>query len=159
MKQRNDARSAWHRGWRCAIAATGLFAMSLAGGCGGGVSDDDIKLSSVVDVRAKQASLKDNDRAVLLIDSRSPAAYRERHIAGAINYTLAQVPSSKSALDKRLLGYESIIVYGNNRGDNGAKGLTKRLLELDYDDVYWFSEGLDEWVLAGGATEGVMVKP
>jgi len=151
MKQR--------KAWQGILTAAALTAMTVAGGCNSGVSDEDIEFSSLADIRNKQASLKENDRAILLIDSRSPAAYRERHIKGAINYTLAQAPTSKTVQDTRLLGYDTIIVYGNNRGDASAKGLTKRLLELDYDDVYWFANGMDEWVAAGGETEGVMAKP
>lgn len=150
MKQPKD--------WRLVgIAAAGLVALASLGGCESGVSDDDIELHSVGDIRAKQVTLEENPRAMLLIDSRSPAQFRERRIAGAINFTLAQAPTGNAAADGRLMGYESIVVYGNNPGDNSAKGLTKRLMELEYDDVYWFSGGLEEWVLSGGATEGVGV--
>ncbi len=147
------------KAWQGILTAAGLAAMTIAGGCESGISDEDIEETSVVGVRAKQADLGDNRQAILLIDSRSPAAYRERHIVGAINYTLAHAPTSKTAPDARLLGYDAIVVYGNNRGDNGAKGLTKRLLELDYEDVLWFSGGLEEWTLAGGETEGALAKP
>lgn len=145
-------------GFRYYALAAGVLALAIAGGCTEGVSDEDIELTSVVGVRAKQASLSDNNKALLLIDSRSPALFRERHIVGAMNYTLAQAPTSKIVQDGRLLGYDQIVVYGENRGDNSAKGLTKRLLELEYDEVYWFSGGMEEWVAAGGATEGVSVK-
>lgn len=151
MKQR--------KAWQGVLAAAGISVVSIAGGCQTGISDDDIQVTSVVGVRARQSSLKDNAQAVVLLDSRNPAAYRERHIACAINFTLAQAPTSRAGQDPRLRGYEAIVVYGANRGDNGAKGLTKRLMELEYKGVYWFSGGLEEWALAGGKTEGVGSAP
>ena len=148
-------RSGIQRGALTLVAAA--LAGGLFGGCESGVSDDDIELATVVSLRAKQADLKDNPQAVLLLDSRSPAAFRVRHIPGAMNFTLAQVPTSKTTQDGRLLGYDSIIIYGQHPGDDSARGLTKRLMGLEYDEVYWFKGGLDEWTMSGGPTEGTGV--
>ena len=141
------------------LAGTLLACVALSAvGCEDGVSDDKIEFASLVELREMRAELKSDPKAVIVIDSRSPSVFASQHISGARNYTLAEAPRN-SSIDQRISGYSSIVVYGQDRGDSSAKGLAKRLMEVGYDSVYWFDEGMRAWLEAGGEVEGTNASP
>ncbi len=108
------------------------------------ISDEDIKLISVAEVRQLQITAEKEPKAVLLIDPRSEAAYKHSHLPGAMNLEL-RPQMRDQGIDPRLANYKAIVVYGDNPGSSAARGMTKRLMFVGYDDVKLFAGGLEEW--------------
>jgi rhodanese-related sulfurtransferase len=75
------------------------------------------------------------------VDPRGERAYREGHIAGAINLPFQDVASRH----EELKGYEILIVYGNTYRDPIAEAMSKRLMELKFKDVRTLRGGLRAW--------------
>lgn len=142
------------------VVALALLALvgAVGVGCDDGVSDDTIEFVSLVEVRELRTAAKENPASLALLDSRSPSRFAAERITGARNVTLAQMPSN-AAVDARIAAADTVVVYGEDPGDVTARGLTKRLMELDYSNVYWFREGLKGWKQAGGEVEGTGVTP
>lgn len=76
------------------------------------------------------------------IDPRSPKAYAEGHIPGALSLPLPDMGEGAAAL---LAPYNLYIVYDADFTDVMAKAGAKRLLELGYKDVYALTGGLRAW--------------
>jgi 3-mercaptopyruvate sulfurtransferase SseA len=79
------------------------------------------------------------------VDPRPERAFREGHIAGAINMPFQDVATRH----EELRGYDVLIVYGNGFKDPIAYAMTKRLIELRHKDVRTLRGGLRAWTDAG----------
>ncbi len=122
-----------------------LAALALLGGCD--VTTDD---RSVIWLTPPEAVTKLNTPSGLFtketrgvwIDPRSPKAYEEGHIAGAISLPL---PDMRDAAASELNGYNLFLVYDADFSDVMAKAGAKRLLELGFTEVYALKGGLRAW--------------
>ncbi len=131
--------------------ALALCAAMPLGGCGH-IDDTDIKNVSMGEVSALLAAREKEPKALVLVDARAPQDYAVAHIPGAVNLLLSDFPENRDR-DKRFDAFDRIIVYGKDPASPPARGLTKRMLALGYDDVTFFAGGLDEWVGSGKPTD------
>jgi 3-mercaptopyruvate sulfurtransferase SseA len=79
------------------------------------------------------------------VDPRGERAYREGHIAGAINLPFQYIATRH----QELKGYDVLIVYGNGYKDPIAEAMSKRLMELKFKDVRTLRGGLRAWTDEG----------
>lgn len=121
-----------------AVASAGL------GGCS--VSDADIEYIDLSQMRQFHAEVDKPGKTIFLIDPRTPSQFADGHIPGAKNILLPSIKAS-SKPDPDIEEYGLIIVYGNDPASVAAKGMTKRLMEIGYDDVKMYREGFAAWRL------------
>ncbi len=132
--------------WMC------LFALSLAllaTGCSNKTSDAVIQV--MTDTQLTTA-LDGENHGVLLIDIRQPAAFASGHIPGAINIPISRL--DRHQRDPLLTQAQKIVVYGNDWNDALPRAAVKKLIRLDFVDVYYFHGGLQAWEDSGRATSG-----
>ncbi len=128
-------------------SAFALSALLLASvGCTPNVTERDLKPALLADLTE---IVREPTDATILIDARTPSAFRAGHIAGARNLGIAEIdPEGRRRQD--LANAEQIIVYGQNPGDALATGLALRMLEAGYGSTRLFRGGIDAWTGAGG---------
>jgi rhodanese-related sulfurtransferase len=124
----------------------------LGAGCDKEITDRDVKRVSVAELRVlvAKAEKKPESGVLLLIDPRSPNEFAQGHLPGARNIQLSVLPPNKDA-DPMFFRPDHVIVYGNNPASTLAKGMTKRLLQVDVNRARFFAGGVDEWAKTGGA--------
>lgn len=135
-----------------------LLALSLLGlvpltGCG--ISDDDIVFVSIDEARLLHqdaARPGANPNLAVFIDPRSRGEFEAGHIAGARHLMISEMPKD-ARLRTDLREVRNIIVYGNDPASPAARGMTKRMLEIGYDNVYMLGDGLNAWIAQGLPTE------
>jgi len=121
------------------------------GGCGN-IDDTDIKNVSIGEVTTALAAREKNPMALALVDARAPQDFATGHIPGAVNLLIVDFPEQRER-DRRFDAFDRIIVYGKDPSSPSARGLTKRMMYLGYDDVKFFPGGLNEWVGTGRPLE------
>ncbi len=133
---------------------TGLLAILAVSGCAQETSDKDIKYISGAELQGIVAKIQSTGKTetLLLIDPRPASEYEAAHLPRAWNKALSTIPSGQKP-DPRLEGFDRIVVYGNHPGTPSAIGMTKRLLQNGYSDVFFYAEGLEGWLAQGGETE------
>ena len=94
---------------------------------------------------------KNPDR-VVLVDPRSRKRFEAERLPGATNLRLPDLNKVKKR-DPKLEEFSTIVVYDNDRSAILARSVTKKLLELEYDEVRLFFGGIKEWKAAGLETE------
>lgn len=128
--------------------------LALVPGCGPPkVDDGDIEFVDLATLSARIAEDRDAPKHLVIVDPRPPADYAAAHIPGAVSVRLPELERE----DRRhpaLAGHKWIIVYGDNPGSQVAKGMTKRLLRLQYKRVRMFAGGMKAWIDAGQPAEG-----
>lgn len=127
------------------LSASFCSVLTLAS-CGPNVSDRNIKLISLEQVRIYHVRQRDDEKAkiMVLIDPRASSEFRLAHLPDARNMHLPDFKRGQSR-DPEIESFQNIVVYGQHPGDSYAPGVTKRLLELGYSGVYFYAGGLDEW--------------
>ena len=119
-------------------------------GCSKKTSDRDISLinagdaQAIVQGRSKLLGLGGTTVGVWL-DPRSERDFRLGHIPGAINLPFQNVAKGHTILQD----YEVIVVYGSTYNDPKANAMSKRLMQLGYEDVKTLRGGLSGWKAAG----------
>lgn len=83
------------------------------------------------------------------VDARTEADYHAGHIPGAISLPYEHVSTDHSILKD----YDVIIVYGNEYNDVRARGMSKRLMALGYEDVRTLNGGIRAWTADGNELE------
>lgn len=135
---------------------TCLSAILLMGlsGCAQETTDKDIEYISGAELQVSLAKANDSGEsdAILLIDPRPAAEYEAGHLPNAWNKALSTIPTGQKP-DGRIEAFDKIVVYGNNPGTPSAIGMTKRLLQNGYSDVYFYADGLQGWIAQGGSVE------
>ncbi len=123
--------------------------MLLLGGCAPKVSDKDLRVVELGELRRLMSAdaANESDR-LLLIDPRNPGAFETGHLPMARNLTLLRFPAG-SGRDPAYARHDEIIVYGQNPGSAVARAMAKRLMSLRYKNVRWYANGIDEWVASG----------
>jgi len=84
------------------------------------------------------------------VDPRSPEKYAEGHIPGAINLPFPRMTAEAGLVLGR---YDQFVVYDTSYDDTIAKAASKRLIELDFSDVYTLEGGLKAWTRDGNPLE------
>ena len=141
--RRRRPRAGW---WGLAVIAGAAVAGGLVG-CNREVTDKDIRLVSIAEVRQWQRITERGDRSpMLLVDPRGERLYNAGHITGAENLRLEMVDAEDDR-DARIEKRDHIVVYGDNPGSAVARAMTKRLIAAGYGrgKVRLFAGGLDEW--------------
>ncbi len=98
------------------------------------------------------------DGRVLVIDVRPKEEYADGHVPGAQNmrpdrFRLGSKP------DPRISRFSTVVVYGEHPGSVAARTVTKRMIEIGYDNVYWYPGGWEEWTAAGLGANAARSKP
>lgn len=122
----------------------------LLGGCG--IDDTKIESVSLGELSTAMANRDKDSKALLLVDARAPQDFATGHLPGAKNILLSDLPEQRGR-DKRLEVFDRIIVYGKDPASPTARGLVKRMLALDYDDVKLYPGGIEEWTGSGRTLE------
>ena len=130
-----------------------LMILTVSGillGCSNKTSDRDISLinpgdaQAIVQGQSKLLGLGGTTVGVWL-DPRSERDFRLGHIPGAINLPFQNVAKGHTILQD----YEVIVVYGSTYNDPKANAMSKRLMQLGYEDVKTLRGGLSGWKAAG----------
>ncbi|MCC6227909.1 MAG: rhodanese-like domain-containing protein [Phycisphaerales bacterium] len=131
------------------VTCLGLAAAAaLLGACETNITDKDIKPIELAELRAMITERAKNPDRVVLIDPRSRKRFEAERLPGAMNLRLPDLNKVKKR-DPKLEEFSTIVVYDNDRSAILARSLTKKLLELEYDDVRLFFGGIKEWKAAG----------
>lgn len=75
-----------------------------------------------------------------LVDLRTPAEFRRKHILGARNLPITQFKETLSAIRKD----KPVLLYDNTRGQAIARAVSL-LKKAGYKDLYVLKDGLDYW--------------
>jgi len=124
----------------------------MLGGCTTETTDKDIEFISGAELQRLVSEADRKPGAVLLIDPRAPADFAIAHLPNAWNKQLSTIPTGQKP-DARLEAFDRLVVYGVHPGTPSAIGMTKRLLQNGYDDVYFYADGLEGWIAQGGQIE------
>ncbi|GEM_PF-1126954 len=138
-----------------AISAIGII--SVMGGCGAGRTDLSVQYWQATQALPKVAALEKSKtkEELAIIDVRSPADFALEHLPGAVNLTLADFATGstrgkRSAGEVYLVEKDAILIYANDPGSAVPRAMAKRLMRLEYDDVYVLQGGFLAWKRAGG---------
>ncbi|MBL8763001.1 MAG: rhodanese-like domain-containing protein [Phycisphaerae bacterium] len=137
---------------RNAIAIAVGWVCLVAGGCNQGITDKDIKMIGIDEVR--RLTVDADKPSALLIDARPPRAYERARIRGARSVQLTDIRADRTGANPDFGPYKTLVVYGEDPGSAPARALAKRLLTSGYDGVRMFSGGFAEWSGAGLPVEG-----
>ena len=145
MLQTTTARGLFRRSRRDlahAASLSALLALSTLtlSGCGPSISDASLRPLGTVELGDQ---LERNPNRVMLIDARSPSAFRDGTIPGAVNKTLRDVPADVDP--RRFEGYKTVVVFGENPASGSARALAKRLMRAGVSDVYFYAGGYEAW--------------
>lgn len=116
------------------------------------IADDKIKNITVAELSQLYARTASEPDLLVLIDPRSPKAFKAAHVPGAKHLPLPQVPPNASR-DPAIERHANIVVYGDNPATPTALAMTKRLLAAKYESVRFYAGGLSEWKLRGFPVE------
>lgn len=133
------------------LACFGLTALFL-GACETNITDKDIKPIELAELRAMVNERAKNPDRVVLIDPRSRKRFEAERLPGAINLRLPDLNKVRKR-DPKLEEFSTLVVYDADRSAILARSVTKKLLELEYDEVRLFFGGIREWKAAGLETE------
>ena len=103
----------------------------------------ELEIDSVV--AAKRAY----DTGALFVDARSPAAYREGHVRGAVLFPVYAVEEHLEAFLARVPTDRYLITYCTGRECEDSHELAQVLLSLGYEKVSVFIDGYPAWEDAG----------
>jgi rhodanese-related sulfurtransferase len=94
-------------------------------------------------ISAKTAKeMMDGNKAAVVLDVRTPAEFKERHIAGAVLLPLADMEMLRKIVDV-LPDKEAVILVYCRRG-NRSKVAASKLAAMGYVNVYEFG-GIESW--------------
>lgn len=92
-------------------------------------------------------TLLDSNSSLIVVDARNPEEYQEVHIKGAIN-----IPEKQFAEQVDLLPTDKsapIIFYCNGVKCGKSKKAAKKAMELGYNNVFVYGEGMPVWEETG----------
>lgn len=135
------------------LTCVGLAAAALfLGACETNITDKDIKPIELAELRAMVNERAKNPDRLVLIDPRSRKRFEAERLPGAINLRLPDLNKVRKR-DPKLEEFSTLVVYDADRSAILARSVTKKLLELEYDEVRLFFGGIREWKAAGLETE------
>jgi len=144
--------------WTVWMLVVGVVA--AATGCRGRITDADIRNMSLTDVRLLwlEQRARPDQRLLALVDPRSPEAFAEAHIPGAIHLTLPEVAGRREPPGV-LSGARRVVVYAEGPGAVTGRAMTKRLLSMGVGQTRLFGGGIIEWADAGFPVEAGAPEP
>ena len=88
---------------------------------------------------------------VVVIDALPAAYYDQAHLPGALNLVESDVEAHAPNLlpDKNA----TIVTYCSNEACGNSQAVANRLERAGYTNVRKYSQGIQDWVAAGNATE------
>ena len=93
-----------------------------------------------------------DDGAAVFVDARSPAAYREGHIPGAVNLPVREFDQRIPQFWERYEPQTDIVAYCSGRTCEDSHRLAGLLAEMGYERVRIFIDGYPGWKEAGHPT-------
>ena len=98
----------------------------------------------------------DRGESVVIVEALGPKYYEDAHLPGAINIPHTEVDE----LAPELLPDRSaqIVVYCSNRACQNSPWAARRLDAMDYENVYDYEDGKQDWIEAGLPTESGLAK-
>ena len=133
--------------------ATVCLAILAASACTKSTSDKNIIYVTpfkAVELMNDPGSMLKRAPVSVWVDPRSPEKYAEGHIPGAINLPFPRMTAEAGLV---LGKYDQFVVYDTSYDDTIAKAASKRLIELDFSDVYTLEGGLKAWTRDGNPLE------
>ena len=133
--------------------ATVCLAILAASACTKSTSDKNIIYVTpfkAVELMNDPGSMLKRAPVSVWVDPRSPEKYAEGHIPGAINLPFPRMTAEAGLVLGR---YDQFVVYDTSYDDTIAKAASKRLIELDFSDVYTLEGGLKAWTRDGNMLE------
>ncbi len=131
-----------------------LLFLALLGGCQGKVSDRDLTMIELAEVRRLHGAA--NAR---FADARAAEEYAKEHIRGALSLQVGQVTELKTDIEPSVARAKTVVVYGSNPGSAVARVVAKRLMAAGHKGVRVYLGGLDEWKANGLPVDGTGVTP
>lgn len=113
-----------------------LFALAPLGCESTNISDSDVMAVTEIGLRAAL-----EEKNTVLVDVRKEDQYAAGHLPNAINIYLPKIRAN----NPKLQAASKIIVYGNDWTDPLPIAGAKRLLALEYKNVYQYRGGVEEW--------------
>lgn len=110
----------------------------VAPGCKKQVSDNDI---DVIGYKTLLQKLAPDAPYTVVVDVRRPEDFEKEHIPGAINIYLPDLRGN----DPRLSRASNIVVYSEGYSDILSPAAAKRLIALNYVNVFDYRGGLQSW--------------
>ena len=90
---------------------------------------------------------------VFILDARSPDAFAEGHLPGAINIPYDKLPDYIATLSDEVPAEEKVVCYCWGPTCDFSDQLATELAFMGYRDVAVFTGGWEEWTAAGYPTE------
>ena len=125
---------------KAVLFGIGLAILLIQGGCTNEVSDRDLVIADLAEVRRLHDA--SNSR---FVDPRVDAEFAKAHIRGAINLQVAQVTELKTDMEPSVARAKHVVVYGNNPGSGVARVVAKRLMAAGHKGVKLYLGGMEEW--------------
>ena len=88
----------------------------------------------------------------VFIDARSPAAFAEGHIPGALSMPLPSIDDHFEALGQLMDSGRRLVIYCGSRECDDALLMAIELQAMGASNVVWFVDGFEAWKKYGGAT-------
>jgi rhodanese-related sulfurtransferase len=110
-------------------------------------------------VTAKDLKAAIDEGTVYVIDARSPEAFEDGHIAGAMNIPYDRLPEYYDQLTGLIPLDATVVCYCWSVTCDFSDQLATELKIIGYTDVSVFTAGWDRWQEAGYPTEGRKVEP
>lgn len=150
---RTMKRSGLMVGWlgvmlACLLGVAGCDAASK-------VSDKDLRYVTYEQLTQILATKEAGKKPTLLIDVRSSSQFSQGHIPGAIHMTLPEMVRGNKTLNQA----ERMVVYASTWTDDLAPAAGKRLLSLDFTNVYVYRGGYAEWKSRSSGGAGAVSGP
>ena len=95
------------------------------------------------------------EAGVTIVDVRSPAAYEQAHLPGALHIPLEELPERAGELD----GNQTIVLYVLSSSESGALQAAMALYELGFTNVAVLEGGIQRWYAEGYVIEGTWLTP
>lgn len=93
----------------------------------------------------------DESADLLLVDVRTPEAYRARHIPQAVNVCVYEIAFMDNLAERVSGKSRRLVLYGEGEGYVAPEAALQKLLEAGYESVELLEGGLQAWP---GKTEG-----
>lgn len=130
------------------LSSSLLLSLTLLVGCDSGPKISD---QNLIEIQANEVArmLAEGQDGHIALDPRTRLRYDSGHLPAALHIPL----ESLKARDPRLLGHDTLIVYGTDWNDLVPQAAGKKLLSLGYESVRVYRGGVADWVTNGGKIE------
>ena len=108
-------------------------------------------MPGVTEIKAEELkSWLDQGKKFVLLDDRTKSDYEKEHIPGALRLAPDDLEPDAKAAEKLGLKKDDIIVnYCNGIRCWRSPGTIVFLSELGYKNLYWYREGIPDWIKKG----------